>query len=352
MDEMDDLDERDDLDDEQDLRGQRLLPAPARMISREQLFAAGRTLLTTGLIDVATHFNPTTAFIGALATFVAFRHGKDVIQALVPGSDAAGVVGSTERFVARMAPTTAHDVEDQAVSAKLKRLLGLRALTGSDRPSVEPVVVDADADRRALPAGRNGENPDTLFLGARLRPHASSILSKRIGLFGVPGSGKSNGLAVFVEEIGRLQGVGVPFILADTEGENASLLSPKYLMRPYQAGAHNVTPENAFAFGQSVLERGRQVVLNLPSYGDDDVAALVMIEILRGMFAWSEERENSERVACMFLLDEAAFWLPQRVEESTLSREKDENGQTLLAYVLLSREGALLHALRESTLSR
>ena len=43
------------------------------------------------------------------------------------------------------------------------------------------------------------------------------------------------------------------------------------------------------------------------------------------------EETHSERVPCLFILDEASIWLPQNTQESMLSREKDTNGQTLLA---------------------
>jgi hypothetical protein len=170
-----------------------------------------------------------------------------------------------------------------------------------------------------------------LGLSATLQPHANSMLSKRIGMFGVPGSGKSNALRVFCEELGKLGNVGVPFVLADTEGEFGAICSPDYLMRPFAGHAGNVTIENAFQFGQEVLGRGLQVVLDLQSYESDDEAALVMIELIRGMRALAESQENADRASCMFILDEAAIWLPQNQQESMLSKTKDENNQTILA---------------------
>jgi hypothetical protein len=177
-----------------------------------------------------------------------------------------------------------------------------------------------------------------------LFPHADSVLSKRIALFGIPGSGKSNALTVFCEELGKLPvydqaqkrwvEVGAPFILADTEGEYDALCSRRYLMRPFYAHAENVTPENAFDFGQQVPEQGLQVVLNLQSYADDNTAALVMIGLIGGLRAWAEAQESSDdRVSCMFILDEVAIWLPQNQGESILSKEKDDTGKTLLNYL-------------------
>ena len=171
---------------------------------------------------------------------------------------------------------------------------------------------------------------DRLNLAPDLQPHADEVLSGRISIFGVSGSGKSNTVAVLCEEIARF---GVPFILADTEDEYSLLCQGEWLPRGYLAGSVDalkttgiprylaVNAEGAFAFGQAVLAQGLQVILNLQSYQTDEEAALVMISIIGGMRAWEEQRQTEERVSCMFLLEEASVWLPQNASESTLSRD-------------------------------
>ena len=171
---------------------------------------------------------------------------------------------------------------------------------------------------------------DRLNLAPGLQPHADEVLSGRISIFGVSGSGKSNTVAVLCEEIARL---GVPFILADTEDEYSLLCQGEWLPRGYLAGSVDalkttaiprylaVNAEGAFAFGQAVLAQGLQVILNLQSYQTDEEAALVMIGIIGGLRAWEEERQTEERVSCMFLLEEASVWLPQNASESILSRD-------------------------------
>jgi len=314
-----------------------MLPTPHRL-TREQLLLTGGTLLTSGLADMAMHGGGTGIVVGLLATFVVARHGGDLLDALVPGRDAARVVDATARVVEAAAPMTAAD-DEQAVLPKLKRLFRLQSPAPAlpqetvDEEELEPMpereprqIVGPEADRYDPALHR-----DCLYLGSLLHPHAGDVLSKRIGLFGVPGSGKSNGLAVFCEALGKLDDIGVPFVLADTEGEAFPLCSRTYLMRPVYAHAGNLSPTNAFQFGQDILEHGYQVILDLQSYADDDEAALVMIELIRGLRAWAEARPNDERATCMFILDEAAIWLPQRENESSLSKERDEQGLTLLA---------------------
>ncbi len=316
---------------QQEPQDERLAVEPVELpqLTKQQVLAAGGTLAVSTLIDMAAHFNPAVTLTGLFAAYAIFRlSSPDVVGMFVPGSNPDDIRDITARVVDSLTPDEqAEYYKDQSPIAKLRRLAGLQPAPVA-RPKEDRTVHGEYSDETE---GDNTRRDDHVNLGPCLRPHARDILSKRIGMFGIPGSGKSNGLTVFLEELGKLQGIGVPFVLADTEGEYDALRSSKYLMRPYQAGAHNVVPGTAEAFGQSVLERGRQVILNLQSYESDDEAALVMIGIIKGMRAWSEARDNDDRATCMFILDEAAFWLPQRQEESMLSKYKPENGMTLLA---------------------
>jgi hypothetical protein len=290
------------------------------------LALGGATLLTIGGFDVLAHLGPTGWLVGGIAAIIAARHGGAML----------------EQAKMWLTPTSLSDDESDQdaprhLPARASRSLLDRALGRFPDPAADEPDEDEAANEPA-PSRRNAwqpvnaaRHPECLHLGAVLHPHADTMLSRRIGVFGIPGSGKSNALTVFCEELGKLDGIGDPFVLADTEGEYPSLCSRKYLMRPVAAHAGNLTPEDAFPFGQQVLEQGWQVVLDLQSYESDDLAALVMIEVIARMRAWAEARPNDERATCMFLLDEAAIWLPQRENESSLSKERDAQGLTLLA---------------------
>ena len=159
--------------------------------------------------------------------------------------------------------------------------------------------------------------------------HADRMLSGRVSVFGLPNSGKSNLIAVLCENLGRLK---VPFVLADTEDEYSPLVDHRHTWLPngYTAGNPNAFAEGtekpphfvgvdqagAYYFGQMVLEHGFQVVLNLESYDSDEEAALVMCDIVRGMRDWEQQQPAKDRVSCMFILEEAASWLPQNTRET------------------------------------
>jgi hypothetical protein len=87
---------------------------------------------------------------------------------------------------------------------------------------------------------------------------------------------------------------------------------------------HNYIPidlNGAYEFGKTIVSDVLQGVLNLKSFANDDEAAMIMCEIIAGMNDWESSRPNSQRVPCMFMLDEANKWLPQNERESYVSKE-------------------------------
>lgn len=154
-----------------------------------------------------------------------------------------------------------------------------------------------------------------LNISADYQPHADEFLSGRKLIVGISGSGKSNSVADICEEYGQL---GVPMVLADTENEYRSLGDTRWLPNAMLAGREQVTPENAEQFGHYVLDNHKQVILDLTDYDEMEEAALVMVNIIKGMRAWEEKFANELRIPCEFLLEEATTWLPQNVGESPL----------------------------------
>ncbi len=75
------------------------------------------------------------------------------------------------------------------------------------------------------------------------------------------------------------------------------------------------------------MENNLQVVLNSQSYASDDEAAEVMIALVQGINDWEESQ--SIRVPCAIVLGDHK-WLPQKTALSTLSKNKDDDGYTLL----------------------
>lgn len=195
-------------------------------------------------------------------------------------------------------------------------------------PASTTAILPYDAGE--LPESIIEDNP--LYLSDTFQPGVNSLLGATVLLCGIRRSGKSNMMAVLVEELGRYY---TPLLICDTEDEYGPLAAPSYLPRGLMAGSMEVyheakaaglravpiDREGAYEFGQSIPRDVLQVVLNLQSFSEDD-AALIMSEIIDGMNDFEQSLPNAQRVPCMVMLDEATKWLPQVATESCVT-DKD-----------------------------
>ncbi len=211
-------------------------------------------------------------------------------------------------------------------------------------------VMEVPQEHIAIPAPMTAEQLD---ISPDFKPHADNILSGRVTIFGVSGSGKSNTFATMSEELGRLR---VPLLIADTEDEYTSLASQVYLPNPQIVDSSLVTVVNAEEFGRYILDARMQAILNLTDYSNDE-GAQVLIKMIDGMWKWEEEREQAQRVSCMVMLDEASKWLPQKMSESVLTNDVQNDLFTCISGAVVSRGrkrgiGAVLANQRVATLNK
>jgi hypothetical protein len=188
-----------------------------------------------------------------------------------------------------------------------------------------------DADEQSY-----DESGEYMVLSPTLRPHADRIFSGRKVLIGESDAGKSNTVAVICEEIARF---GAPLFLLDTEDEYRALCDKRYFPRPVWVDRERIPHTQAYDFAQWAMNKRVQVIINLQSYEDDE-AAWLMIDLIKGIRAWEE---SHDRIPCEIILDEATVWLPQNVAESTLSRimvndpEAGEESKQVSLLALLQR---------------
>jgi hypothetical protein len=109
------------------------------LLTKEQAFMAGSTLLASGVLDVATHFDGLALFAGAAGVFLAYRHGSDVLDHFVPGRHNAQALEATAHFVDAVAAQP--EGLDQSAPAKLRRLVGLKTPRKSSKgeTDIEPI---------------------------------------------------------------------------------------------------------------------------------------------------------------------------------------------------------------------
>lgn len=204
---------------------------------------------------------------------------------------------------------------------------------GYPGPDEEEDEQDTEEDDQEQPQPpRSVIEPHPLLLAPQYQPSVSSFLGATVAVVGMRRSGKSNLVAVLAEELARY---GTPLVLFDTESEYSGLVDPRYLPAPVLARRtrdslaieEDVRPyvltldkEGAYAFGRAVMEAGLQVVVDLPSFADDEEAALVMSEIIDGIEDWQQALPNQERVPVCILLDESQKWFPQNREDRVVSQ--------------------------------
>lgn len=201
-----------------------------------------------------------------------------------------------------------------------------------------PLYVDADADTERLDPQalvratdtrieRYGESSGRiLHLADGCNPPIDLVIGRAVLFLGMRGSGKTNGLARFLEQMFRFP---IPALIGDYEEDYLSLpeISERCLIAgsPDWAGQYRlprywkVTAGSAREFGYSILEYGVQVVLQIGSYATLEEAAAIMTGAIRGMFAWAEEQRPDARVPALIGLDEAQHFLPQDSSVSNIA---------------------------------
>ena len=167
--------------------------------------------------------------------------------------------------------------------------------TQTQAPAVQSPVHDA------RPTLAQALDPSkALRLAPTLQPDVDLLTSEGLIAFGVKGSGKSNLLALLVEQLGRFL---LPQLILDTEREYQSLVP--LLPRGVLATASRCPS------GADILHHGLQVVLDLQSWESDETAADAVCRLIDELFTTTNTLAPAERVPCVIHLDEAGYWLPQ-----------------------------------------
>ncbi len=139
-----------------------------------------------------------------------------------------------------------------------------------------------------------------LRLSPTFQPDVDLLTAEGVIAFGVKGSGKSNLLALLVEQLGRFL---LPQLIIDTEREYQSLAS----LLPHGV----IATADRCPSGSDIIHKGLQVIVDLQSWQSDEAAALCLCQLIEELFSTTTAIAPHERVPCVIHLDEAAYWLPQ-----------------------------------------
>lgn len=119
--------------------------------------------------------------------------------------------------------------------------------------------------------------------------------------FGTPGSGKTGILARLLEQASQFS---IPIAAFDKEGDLLSAVEcfPRGIL-----GTFTNCPT-----GRDIISQGLQVVYDLKSWPDSDMAGQAVASIVNQLLTVVSGLPYHERVPALVALDEAAYWLPQR----------------------------------------
>lgn len=135
----------------------------------------------------------------------------------------------------------------------------------------------------------------------------AEIVTGRGFMTGKSGSGKSNSMGVVVEEV---LDRGIPVCIIDTEGEYIGLKDQYTILH---AGAHEscdvtVSPRDASAIADIVLERHIPVVLDTSEFLEGEVMNELVVSVVRHLF----KRQKTLQHPMLLVVEECHEFIPQR----------------------------------------
>jgi hypothetical protein len=174
---------------------------------------------------------------------------------------------------------------------------------------------DADADEGETPGGKVtqifGENPRRrLNLAENFQPDANDPLSTGVFFVGIPGSGKTVALALFLEQyIIRYRLAALMF---DIEGDLRSIVEDGLCPRGLIA-----TPDTLPSM-DLVIKHRMQVVIDLQqcrrpgeAFINYELAARLIAQTLKDLMNAQSAIAPADRLPCLVGLDETHIWAPQ-----------------------------------------
>jgi hypothetical protein len=194
-----------------------------------------------------------------------------------------------------------------------------RAVTVVDsRPPAETVST--------RPVNKSQYRSTCLELAKDFNPSFLQVVGRALLCLGQRGSGKSNFAALFIEQMCKLFLPAVIFdYLIDFDTLPQMLPNCRIGGHPgwtdaykYAGNYWEVDVDNAEEVGYLIRENGGQLVIEIPSYPNNEYAGKVIVGVVRGMVAWANERDPKKRLPALVALDEAQQFLPQSQTETEM----------------------------------
>jgi hypothetical protein len=315
---------------------------PAVPLTEQLGFGVG-TFLVAGGIDMVAHFGLTGLVVGGIAAYAASQHGPELLEHLKGAWPAARPSSS---YAQAKAPRTlaSHGKSQRSL---LDRTLGWfpadEETTGEDAETVLVDEAPAETWERWRPARPARDR--LIDLAPNIQIDKRDLAGKAIFVCGIRRHGKTTLGARLAEQLGKHS---LPLVIPDLEGDYLSLADvlPRAVIAGHSDAARQYrayefmavdSVQAAYQLGYDTLECGYQVLLDLSSYTDLDAAIAIQINVIRGLFHWTN-RHPDQRVPCHVFLDEAQRYLPQTLSDSVILN-KTVLGMLLKCYMDIIASG-------------
>jgi hypothetical protein len=176
------------------------------------------------------------------------------------------------------------------------------------------------------PTSKSVSSERMVDLAKELQMDVDDIAGKAILVCGIRRSGKTTMGVRIAEELGKFN---IPMLIPDLKGDWLSLV--KTLPNAVILGQGQATEKNAGSHGYAICEEGLQIILDITSFDDMNEVAMVIANMIAGIFLWERKHPDNRRLCAVFL-DEAQSFLPQDVKDSIIS-DTDARDAMLNAYM-------------------
>jgi len=290
----------------------------------QKLLAAGPTLVVAESVLAMAHQGWIGAIVGlgiAGVMYVAVDEtvtGRD--EQSLPDDDPQGSDASVDR-------KSTQELGTEKTPSMLYRLFNGKSIREYNEQRDE-----ADNQGNTINEKKDvsrAKKPERLVdLSDDLTLDVDEISGKATFIVGMRRSGKTTLGVRIAEQLGKK--FHLPMFIPDLEGDWLSLGDPGILPNCVIAGHPNsynpkkdytFTPvsssQEAYTLGYDILESGLQVILDMASYDTIDEAVILVISIIKGIYAWTKAFPT-ELCPCDIYLDEAQRFLPENLADSII----------------------------------
>jgi hypothetical protein len=286
---------------------------PAEKLEEKQPFPLAQSLslgtgtfLAAGVIDLLAHLGPTGLVVGAIAAYVAARHGPEFVEQarkMLPSPDLDTHAERPEQSLQR---SGSRSFIDRALGRFPKGYLAQEETEG-----LPPQPEDQEEVQEPPPSSSTGIG--AMVIRAK-RPEREVLLAPDLGLdiddvieagvfvAGMKGSGKSSLAARLMEQLGRFP---LPQIVYCLKGDFTSLVESHF------TNGLVMTRQQLYD-ARTILSCCLQVVVDLRSWGTMEERAHVIASLNQALLQYAMALPEQLRVPWFVHLDEAQQFVSQQ----------------------------------------